>query len=600
MNARHILLTAGLALACLWDSSPAHTSTAAAQESRTATGNPGVPWPATDALGRTVPLAETVGALRTNRFVGIFYFLWHNNRGGKRPDGDGPYDIARILAQDPKAIEKPDSPLWGPVGMYHYWGEPLYGYYLSTDRWVLRRHAQLLADAGIDVLIFDATNALTYREQYTALCEVFLEVRREGGRAPYIAFMVNTEAGATAQRLYRELYQPGLHRELWFPWEGKPLLICDPAQAAAELRQFFTLRRAHWPFEMVNTANAWHWEATYPQPYGFTDHPDRPEQVNVSVAQNLRRQDGKVTNMSSGEARGRSFHQGRMETAPGAVDRGYNFQEQWQRAFDLNPPFVMVTGWNEWIAGRWGKADGPLVFVDQFTQEYSRDIEPTRASHGDNYYWQLVANVRRYKGTAPLPKASPPKSIRLEGDFTQWQDVMPEFADHQGETAPRDFDGAGGTHYTNHTGRNDLDRFKVARDDQTLYFYARTRAPLTPASDANWMWLLLDTDLDAATGWLGCDFLVNRERAGAGEAWLEKNTGGWTWQRVAKVRFRAEGPHLHLAIPRQALGLEAKGKPLTLDFKWADNWQHPEDPLDSYVSGDTAPEGRFLFRYRAD
>ena len=33
--------------------------------------------------------------------------------------------------------------------MYHYWGEPQYGYYLSADPWVLRRHAQLLADAGV-------------------------------------------------------------------------------------------------------------------------------------------------------------------------------------------------------------------------------------------------------------------------------------------------------------------------------------------------------------------------------------------------------------------------------------------------------------------
>ena len=85
---------------------------------------------------------------------------------------------------------------------------------------------------------------------------------------------------------------------------------------------------------------------------------------------------------------------------------GHNFQEQWQRVFELNPPFVMVTGWNEWIAGRWGKPDGPLVFVDQFDQEFSRDIEPMNGGHGDNYYFQLVANVRRYKGAPALPAAS--------------------------------------------------------------------------------------------------------------------------------------------------------------------------------------------------
>ena len=30
-------------------------------------------------------------------------------------------------------------------------------------------------------------------------------------------------------------------------------MLCDPAQASAELRQFFTLRRAHWPFTLTNT-----------------------------------------------------------------------------------------------------------------------------------------------------------------------------------------------------------------------------------------------------------------------------------------------------------------------------------------------------------
>lgn len=108
--------------------------------------NPGVPWPATDALARSLPLSADTSAPRADRFVGMFYFLWHNTTGGKSLHEDGPYDIGRILARDPDALKRPESPFWGPIGMYHYWGEPLYGYYQSTDPWVLRRHAQLLAD----------------------------------------------------------------------------------------------------------------------------------------------------------------------------------------------------------------------------------------------------------------------------------------------------------------------------------------------------------------------------------------------------------------------------------------------------------------------
>jgi hypothetical protein len=564
------------------------------------------PWPAVDALGRSLPGPEQTGPARTDRFVGLFYFLWHNQRRGRSPHWDGPYDISRILARDPDAVEKPNSPLWGAIGMYHYWGEPLYGYYLSADPWVLRRHGMLLADAGVDTLIFDTTNAVTYRDVYHELCRVFCQLREEGTPAPQIAFMVNTRAGATARKIYHDLYQPGHYQPLWFQWQGKPLMICDPEQADAELQQFFTLRRAHWPFTQVNTPYAWHWEAAYPQVYGYTDDPQQPEQVNVSVAQNLRQRDGRVTNMSAGDARGRSFHAGRTDQAPDAVNWGHNVQEQWTRAWELDPPFVMVTGWNEWIAGRWGEPDGPIVFVDQFDQECSRDIEPARGAHRDNYYWQMVANVRRYKGTAPLPPASAPQSIQIDGDFRQWSGVGPEFRDHRGETAPRDFDGAAGLHYTNTSGRNDLAVCKVARDDAFVYFYVQTVQPLTPHNDSRWMWLLLDTDGDATTGWEGYDVLVNRQAHDATTTCLEcydasdqQASDTWQWRRVATVDYRVQGDQLHLAIPRQALGIAGETTDLAIDFKWLDNVQQPADIMDWYVNGDVAPEGRFKYRYRA-
>lgn len=562
-------------------------------------GNVGTPWPATDGLGRKLPMPEEVGPPKKDRFVGIFYFLWLNERQNKSPQGDGPFDVSRILAKDPDALKKPDSPLWGPIGTSHYWGEPLYGYYLSVDPWVLRRHAQALADAGIDTLIFDTTNAVTYTDVYMKLCEVFSQVRKEGGRTPQISFMVNTEAGKTAQTIYQDLYQPGRYRELWFQWQGKPLMVCDPKAASPELQKFFTLRKAHWPFELVNTPYAWHWESTYPQVYGYTDDPAKPEQVNVAVAQNLRAADGKVTNMSHGDARGRSFHDGKMDTSPGAVNQGHNVAEQWKRAIELHPPFVMVTGWNEWIAGRWGQPGGPIEFVDQFSEEHSRDIEPMRGGHGDNYYWQLVANVRRYKGAPPIESGSGPVTVQIDGDFAQWGKVAPEFADHVGETIARDFEGAGGLRYTNRTGRNDLVAAKVARDEKNVYFHVRTREPITSPTDPHWMWLMIDADQNAKTGWEGYDFIVNRTVEGDGATWLEKNEGGWKWAKAAKLRFASKGRELHLAVPRAALGLAENATALSIDFKWADNIQKPGDIMDLLLSGDTAPDARFAFRYAA-
>ena len=43
--------------------------------------------------------------------VGLFYFLWLGEHGRT-----GPYDVSKILAADPDAGRKPDSPVWGGHG----------------------------------------------------------------------------------------------------------------------------------------------------------------------------------------------------------------------------------------------------------------------------------------------------------------------------------------------------------------------------------------------------------------------------------------------------------------------------------------------------
>ena len=139
--------------------------------------------------------------------------------------------------------------------------------------------------------------------------------------------------------------------------------------------------------------------------------------------------------------------------------------------------------------------------------------------------------------------------IRIDGGFDQWADVAPDFRDHVGETLPRDHAGVGETHYVNRTGRNDLTQLKVARDDQHVYFLARTREPITPRTDDCWMWLLINADADPSTGWEGFDFVVNRWLVSEGLASLEKHERGWQWKPVASVPYRASGRELQLAVP---------------------------------------------------
>ena len=69
----------------------------------------------------------------------------------------------------------------------------------------------------------------------------------------------------------------------------------------------------------------------------------------------------------------------------------------------------MVTGWNEWIAGRFKREGLPVAFVDQFDQEGSRDIEMMKGGHGDNYYID-------FKWTDNLQKPGDVLDFYLSGD----------------------------------------------------------------------------------------------------------------------------------------------------------------------------------------
>ena len=184
-------------------------------------------WVATDALGRSLPTSEQVGLPRPEKFVGVFYFLWLGRHGTA-----GPFDISKILARDLTAIHHPDSPLWGPLYAPHHWGESIFGYYRSDDEGVLRKHAQMLAEAGVDVVIFDVTNQLTYPESWQALCRVFDQVaaRRQSGAADRLSLPVRRPAQGGAGTCGTNSMSQNLYPALWFRWEGKPLILADPGR----------------------------------------------------------------------------------------------------------------------------------------------------------------------------------------------------------------------------------------------------------------------------------------------------------------------------------------------------------------------------------
>src|SRR3546814_19383753 len=102
-------------------------------------------------------------------------------------------DIAEILSKKPEAINDYHDPVWPSkeeAGSF-FWSEPLYGYYLDTDRWVLYKHAEMLSDAGVGVIMFDCTNGdLTLPNSYNSMCVDFSEARKHGIRTPTITFNI--------------------------------------------------------------------------------------------------------------------------------------------------------------------------------------------------------------------------------------------------------------------------------------------------------------------------------------------------------------------------------------------------------------------------
>ena len=283
---------------------------------------------------------------------------------------------------------------------------------------------------------------------------------------------------------------------------------------------------------------------------------------------------------------GRTFVPWLGEERDNPTQYGIYFQDRWDEALQVDPDFIYLNDWNEWTAGKYkngkdpsGQADmhidflgrkvNPFYFVDQYNAEFNRTIAPMKGGWTDNYYMQMVQNIRRYKGVAPMPEHRGYQKITLDGRLHEWQSDS-SFLDTRGDVLHRDHDGYGNLHYTEQSGRNDIVRCLVAVDKRNIYFAAETAQPLSPSTDPNWMLLFIDTDEDGKY-----DFDINPAKG--------------------LYPYASQGNAIEIAIPRRLLG--KTGKKFSLRFKWADNPENPEDIISISTTGDTAPNRRFAYRF---
>ena len=553
----------------------------------------GGPLMAVDALGRPTPDTRSgAPAERENRLVGLFYFLWLGECGRHRP-----FNLSEIIRQDPAIGHKPTSPLWGGHGTMQHWGEPFYGYYYSNDEWVVRKHVKLLMQADIDFLFFDTTNAAIYRDNVMMLMRVLQEYHDEGWKIPQVMFYTNSHSGKTVQQIYDEIYSIGHCKDTWFCLDGKPVIIAKEEECSPETREFFNIKKSQWPNE-PDKLGGWPWmDFTRPQRV-FANMDGVPEVINVSVAQHPQIMFGDSALYGEKANRGRGFHNGENDPDPDAWKYGYNFAEQFDRALETDPPIVLVTGWNEWIAGDWGsgRGDRPVGFVDCVNWEFSRDIEMMRGGYFDNYFMQLVSYVRRYKGTSETPTYPAVESVDMP--IEESLEASPARYDGFDDGGlHRHAEGQGGVIYTNYSQRNVIEQIGVKHDKDTISFTIRTKDPVTdPMGAGSWMKIYLNTE-----GGGGYRYVLNHTTCRGGRTTLARVTGrgddltAEDLEGVA-IRYEVSGNLLRINVPRSAVYLDYGD--FTMWFKVADSREEYRSIEDFYDKGDAVPLGRLNFVYR--
>ena len=377
-------------------------------------------WVATDALGRTMPELAAVGPLKQDhrRIVGMFYITWHRDSHAKLKK---PYaaDVDRILAADPKARLDPKHALW-TEGSYH-WGEPEMGYFLSKDEYVIRHDMSMLADAGVDVLVMDVTNAERYWDEWETIFAVMAKMRAEGNRVPQFCFWAfNGPVITVVQELYDRIYKTQKAKDLWLMWDGKPLLLYNGTptsdangkgvanpnphfDAAAktnsanlhygdpdytepaykdytkEVKSFFTLRTMWWGYyqwagqRFVGTEDNWSFGLdlgdakvrALPPEQLVSTHQGRREEAAVTPAQHPSSLVGKSWTREHGEPELNEFDlpvptyvPWLGKTVEHPEGYGIYFQQRWEEALPTNPEFLYINDWNEWTAGKYPPARG--------------------------------------------------------------------------------------------------------------------------------------------------------------------------------------------------------------------------------------------------
>lgn len=577
----------------------------------------------TDDFGRSF---EPSSGLKPDkkRYVGIFYFAW---LGQHRSEQDGIFDVTKLLKTNPKELWNADS-MVSLAGKYHFWGEPLYGYYNSCDPWVIRRHVELLTMAGIDFIVLDATNSFEYFEVADVLFPILQEYYNKGWNVPKVVYYCNNSSNQVVKRLYEGypdnsgetglkgtgIYKKGLYKDLWFMPNGKPLIIAatkatnnSSEQKVTDpvLLKFFEFKESQWPIVEDDRKDGFPWIDFRRPQVTYNDV------ISVSVAQHnlLPFSDAVLDKTVASQMWGRGYtSKGGADHSEKAIRMGLNFEEEWNTAINRDLKYTFITGWNEWIALKLIGSPSAAVpgnpnrvfFVDNFNEEYSRDVEMMKGGYGDNFYMQMARNIRTLKYGKYTKQTNPVKtSINIKKGMAQWKNVKDVYFAMTGKGNRNFMDFSCTENYVDNSLINDIDEIRVTNDNNNLYFLVKCTADINVnLASGRFMNLLIDVDGVKGKSFYGYDYLVNRKMENNGVSSVEKynyDKGNFNFERKGSAEFTVNKRYMQIKIPLSALGIGSNS--FRINFKFADNVSNTGDIQSYYTSGTTAPYGRMNYTY---
>ena len=363
------------------------------------------------------------------KYMGMLYFLWHCEAERNVRDIDrilkthqiSGFDNAVSFLNSTRVKQNFNQPnYFGGPGQYHWWGEPEGGYYCLADNDAkLRRHAQQLAALGIDYVVLDITNWPNVKsfnakeailDPLKALLRVWSTIPNAPKVVPWVPFQkYNAGVPANERSLGSMLgtvlgILKGQYPNMRFSPQGRPMVARTDNLATysnTTQRDYFMDRYAkewhvlpmwgggEWK---VRGTNKWSFLSFCENSAAFSGSggriPCKQQSSNVMVSVTAGYQQGYYTNQDAV----RKFYGATLVQ---------QFGEVWR---NTTAPFVLITGWNEWVAQLIPSGSGNSTrynFVDLFDRDRNRDIEP--GGYLQDYYYRLTGKlIADYRSGRPF------------------------------------------------------------------------------------------------------------------------------------------------------------------------------------------------------